>query len=148
MEDTLYKIWAVTGPIVGVLIGSWLAARWQRTQWIQDNKKVEYRQLLDAVQAYQWHLLNHLAAVTGPPVAIDARTYHEEAAALVHSRATLNDCLADRLFIRERIARSKVKEDLGNFLRTMDQVSEGTIHSLEKFHDRIVQAAEADLRLN
>jgi hypothetical protein len=92
--------------------------------------------------------LNRLAAITGPLVAIDARTYNEEAAAREHSRATLNNCLADRLFIRERIARNKVKEDLGNFLRTMHQVSEGTIHDLEKFHDRIVHVAEADLRLN
>lgn len=148
MEDTLYKIWAVVGPLVGVLIGAWLAARWQRRQWIQDNKKVEYRQMLDAVQAYRWHLLNHLAAVTGPPVAIDARTYHEEATALVRSKAALNNCVADRLFIREQLARTKVKEDLGNFLQTMDQVSEATINALEKFHDRIVQAAEADLHLN
>jgi hypothetical protein len=141
-------IWAVIGPFLGVLVGAWLTARWQRKQWILDNKKAEYRQLLDAVQAYRWHLLNRLAAIRGPLVAIDARTYNEEAAAREHSRATLNNCLADRLFIRERIARNKVKEELGNFLRTMHQVSEGTIHDLEKFHDRIVHVAEADLRLN
>jgi hypothetical protein len=147
MEDTLYKLWAAIGPLIGVFIGSWLGARWQRTRWIQDNKKTEYRQLLDSIQTYRWRLLKRLADVTGPLVALDARTRHEEATALADAQVLLTNCLGDRLFVREQLAKSKVKDDLSNFLRTIDRTSEEAIGALDRFHDRIVAAAEADLGL-
>jgi hypothetical protein len=44
-------VWNAIGPLVGVVIGAlltpWIAWRWQHRQWIFDNKKQEYRDLLD-----------------------------------------------------------------------------------------------------
>jgi hypothetical protein len=42
-------IWSVAGPLVGVLIGAYVANRNQRKHWIADNKKQEYRELLTAL---------------------------------------------------------------------------------------------------
>ena len=39
-------IWGVVGPLVGVLIGAYVANRNQRKQRIADSKKEEYRELL------------------------------------------------------------------------------------------------------
>jgi len=44
--DYSSKVWAAVGPLVGVWIGAVLAKRWQREQWIADNKRAEYRKLL------------------------------------------------------------------------------------------------------
>ena len=46
-------MWNAIGPLVGVVIGAlltpWIAWRWQHRQWSLDNKKQEYRDLLDGL---------------------------------------------------------------------------------------------------
>ncbi|HXA76968.1 MAG TPA: hypothetical protein VNV41_07515 [Candidatus Acidoferrales bacterium] len=46
-------MWNVIGPLVGVVIGAlltpWISWRWQHRQWVMDNKKQEYRDLLDGL---------------------------------------------------------------------------------------------------
>jgi hypothetical protein len=39
-------IWAVGGPLLGVIVGAYIANRNQRQHWISDCKKEEYRELL------------------------------------------------------------------------------------------------------
>jgi hypothetical protein len=50
---TWNDVWSAVGPLIGVVIGAlltpWMAWRWQRKQWSSDNKKEEYRNLLDAL---------------------------------------------------------------------------------------------------
>src|SRR5271168_4199164 len=43
------NVWAVAGPLVGVLIGAYISNRNQRKQWIADHKRVEYQTLLSAM---------------------------------------------------------------------------------------------------
>jgi hypothetical protein len=40
------NVWAIAGPLVGVLIGAYIANLNQRQQWISDCKKEEYSRLL------------------------------------------------------------------------------------------------------
>lgn len=46
-------MWNAIGPLVGVVIGAlltpWIAWRWQHRQWSLDNRKQEYRDLLDGL---------------------------------------------------------------------------------------------------
>jgi hypothetical protein len=42
-------LWAVAGPLIGIFIGAYIANRNQRKQWIADNKKQEFRELLSAL---------------------------------------------------------------------------------------------------
>jgi hypothetical protein len=44
--QTAGAIWAAVGPLVGILIGAYLAKQWQRSQWLADKKRSEYRKLL------------------------------------------------------------------------------------------------------
>jgi uncharacterized membrane-anchored protein YhcB (DUF1043 family) len=121
MEGTVYKVWAAIGPLIGVLVGAWLTARWQRKRWIQDNKRAEYREVLDALQKYRWHLLNDLAVAAGPLVAEDARSYDERRAALTEAEVSLSNCLADRLFIRKKLARNQRKGGFGKIPSEFEQ---------------------------
>jgi hypothetical protein len=43
------NIWAIVGPIVGILLGSWLTTRNQSRHWLLDNKRSEYRELLTTI---------------------------------------------------------------------------------------------------
>ena len=43
------NVWAIAGPFVGILLGSWLTTRNQRRHWLLDNKRSEYRELLTTI---------------------------------------------------------------------------------------------------
>lgn len=43
------NVWAVIGAPAGIVLGSWLATRNQRTHWLLDNKRAEYRELLTTI---------------------------------------------------------------------------------------------------
>lgn len=145
-------IWAAVGPLVGVLIGSLLTARSQRKQWLYDKKQAEYREVLDALQVYRWRLLNRLATILPAGiVAVGARTDKEEREAVAEAEVSLNNILADRLFIRGALEQTKVREDLRKFRSTLAPHDENSIsHSSEvlgDLHRRIVDAAERDLNV-
>jgi hypothetical protein len=46
VESYAKNIWAVCGPLVGVLIGAYVTSRIQRQHWLADQKRAEYRELL------------------------------------------------------------------------------------------------------
>jgi hypothetical protein len=71
--DNFYRVWAVVGPLVGVALGAWLTAWWQRRKWIIDNKVTEYRGLLDALNSYWWQLVNFHALYGGVLVPVRKR---------------------------------------------------------------------------
>ena len=43
------QAWSVTGPLFGVLVGGYLSTSAQSRKWLADNKKEEYRALLEAL---------------------------------------------------------------------------------------------------
>jgi len=43
------KAWNAVGPLVGILIGAWLARSGDRKRWIADNRKEECRELLTSM---------------------------------------------------------------------------------------------------
>ena len=47
--DYSSKVWAALGPLVGVCVGAYLTARWQRRVWLADRKKEEYRELVSVL---------------------------------------------------------------------------------------------------
>jgi hypothetical protein len=49
VSTIVLSVWSAVSSIVGVKYGSELATRAQRKQWTDDNKKVEYREILKAM---------------------------------------------------------------------------------------------------
>ena len=62
-------VWGAIGPLVGVLVGAYATRRWQRTQWLLDGKKTEYRELLSVLAKNAHILVKYL-----PPVAISGES--------------------------------------------------------------------------
>ena len=49
IHDEVKAAWVVVGPLVGVLIGAYVANRNQRKHWSLDNKRLEYRELISTL---------------------------------------------------------------------------------------------------
>jgi hypothetical protein len=49
VRDSAGVIWSAVGPLIGVWVGAYVANRNQRRQWLLDNKRQEYRELLTAL---------------------------------------------------------------------------------------------------
>src|SRR4249920_2709756 len=85
-----FTIWAAAGPLVGILIGHYLTRSWQRTQWIADNQKEEYRRLLTAL-----HRLNLLIADGKPLMGQDVNQAVDEVTEAVNTSLFIYDFLEE-----------------------------------------------------
>jgi hypothetical protein len=87
--DGFYRVWAVVGPLatglVGVVLGAWLTACWQRKKWILDNKTTEYRGILDALNSYRWQLVNYNVLYGPPAMGVSVKDRHDAQVALAQA---------------------------------------------------------------
>jgi hypothetical protein len=119
----LLAILAVIGSLTGVFIGAWLASHWQRRHWVLDNKKAEYREVLDLLATYRFRLVSYIASYTPPPggiVAYDPRDRFNERNRFDEVQVSLSNALADSLFIRKELAKRNVRERFEEFVRGLD----------------------------
>jgi len=95
-------IWAALGPLVGVLIGAYIADRNQRRQWIANCKKEEYRELISVLtKARSTYLqIHHFTPVAGP----------DEVQALADETFRVAETMGDRIFIAAVVKRLNVLE--------------------------------------
>lgn len=118
----VYQVWAAVGPLVGVVVGAWLAARWQRRRWILDNKTAEYRGLFDALSTYRFTLTQYHADYEYAMVAVSAQKQYDDDVALAKAMAAATNAFADRIFTRQSILKSGARGDWSDYTRK--QVSE------------------------
>jgi hypothetical protein len=91
----------ILGTAVGALLGHYLSKTWQREQWILDNRKQEYRELLSAIS----HSVVTLIARDRGVVDKGAlRVYLEDLSTEVYRM------LGDRIFIADDLAREHIRE--------------------------------------
>jgi len=84
-----YAIWAAVGPLIGVLIGSFLTSRTQRAHWLADNKKQEYRELLTVLSEAYTQLL-HLSNFA-PPTNDQVNRINFGVVDVIHNRIFTSD---------------------------------------------------------
>lgn len=151
-EARPYAIWAAIGPLVGVVIGAWLAAHWQRKKWILDNKEAEYRGIFDALNVCR-RRLSHYQAMYGPE-AIDQDAEGrqlDDQVAMNEGIHLVVEALTDRIFTRKAVISSDVIKDFQSFYHTL--LSENppdmklTSRTLAELHLRLLQVAWKDLGL-
>jgi hypothetical protein len=58
-------IGALSG-LLGVILGAFLTRSWQRKQWLLDNKKAEYRELISILSQAAHYILNNSPHLQGP----------------------------------------------------------------------------------
>lgn len=109
--QTYLSIWATIGPLIGVLLGSWLASKNQRKQWTLHNRRDEYRELLTTIADAGSTLMVHYGM---NPIVVTAQ---QEWTILETARKSV-DLIYNRLFIAKEIG------DLNILRRWQDAISE------------------------
>ena len=99
----LARAWSAIGPLIGVLIGSWLTRSWQRKQWVLDSKKTEYRELISTL-SHSYHTIAKNAHLGGMIFSVEQLTDRSEA-----SEAGKR-VIEDRLFIVEEMRKENIRE--------------------------------------
>lgn len=149
-----YQVWAVCGPLLGVFIGSLLASRWQRQQWIRENKKADYRRIFDALNRFRWQVTNFYGFYNESPAADKAAEGRklERQEAVMEALSSTMGALGDSLFARDALLRSEVMRDVQGFYHSMasdkppDYVNASRI--VAQIHVRILKVAWRDVGLS
>jgi len=118
--------WSAVGPLIGVLVGAYIANRNQRRQWLLDNRKQEYRELLSALSS----AFIALTRLNTPMIAIPGELERE----LRNAETESFRILRDRLFIATEIRDTRI---LGLWLEATRDVDHD--RDLVKFADRFNQ---------
>ena len=121
------EIWNAAGPLVGVVIGAlmtpWVAWHWQRKQSESDNKREEYRDLLDTLGACvqdiktmkeKVYVRSKLVYGGTELMEEEYRESQERGSLTRQTLATLRTAtrvFEDRLFIDEALKKHRIRED-------------------------------------
>jgi hypothetical protein len=97
-----FAAWAAIGPLIGLLVGHILTRSWQRQQWLMDNKKQEYRELLSAISHTFVALVSSQAFDNNNPNALRVE--------LMNLSKDVHRILGDRIFIADDLARTQLRE--------------------------------------
>lgn len=166
-------LWTLLGVLVGAAVSTYLTSRWQHRQWVMDNKKAEYRAVLDLLGTYRFQLVSYLATYNLPPggiTAYDPKDRFEERNRFDETQVSLSNALGDRLFIRKQLARRNVRGRFEEFVRNLDAETSsatpksprsptdkvrtfvgtvaGATTELSSLHQTVVEIAEDDLGLD
>jgi hypothetical protein len=113
----LLTIWALIGPLAGLLIGHYLVRSWERRRWLADNRKEEYRRLLTALNklnilTIDWHRsdLSDRAAKVQP-----IKETLDEASMAFNTSLFITDFLEQSKVAGDLIAMSKKLVNGGSF---------------------------------
>ena len=119
----LTGMWAAIGPLIGVLVGAYIANRNQRKQWLADNKKQEYRELLTSVTSASTALIENAQAAAG-----NANTRTQQVAAKEEYFKAIRT-LQDRIFIAEELAKINLFDRWGTAMKAL--VETKNVHKFE-----------------
>jgi hypothetical protein len=115
------------GVIVGSLLTNILTGRSQRKQWLADNRKQEYRELLSTLT----HSMTVIMTYTGTMVAIGPHEQKEFQKAYNEALRVLHD----RIFVAEQIKRDKIEDRWTTAMAELKRTND--IHCLDDPFDEI-----------
>jgi hypothetical protein len=135
----------IAGSMSGILLTSRLTRSWQRTQWIADNKKAEYRELLSALTKAQ-RLMSGVWSRSTIPMTVSAK---DEGAA-IEARDELWIMLDDRIFIAEAVKRKQFVREWERILHIFE--AKGSliefVDDCSRLRESILNAALSDFGLH
>jgi hypothetical protein len=131
------KVWSGIGPLVGVLIGSWLTRSWQLKQWVLDGKKTEYRELISTLSGSYNRIVNNWPSAT----LVTAEERRKQVEAVVAGRQVIED----RIFSVKQMRVENVRELWEQLTAEKDPARHG--HYWDELHDVLVKMAHRDLRI-
>jgi hypothetical protein len=95
-RDFLKYVWPAVGPLIGVLVGAYLAKSSDRKKWLSENRKQECQELLGAITACAVKILSDFG------LAQDIEQY----AAYLKTIEVFHT----RIFIAEEVEKEKLEE--------------------------------------
>jgi hypothetical protein len=105
-RDFIKYVWPAIGPLIGVLVGAYIANRNQRKQWIEDKKQSEYRELLSTLHRNSMKM----AALVGAPHRQPGLTATEQDEYDELNRET-TQVIDDRIFIAKEITDLDIRKE-------------------------------------
>jgi len=95
-------IWGAVGPLVGVIVGHVLTRSWQQRQWLLDQRKEEWRELLSTLTAS----FATICKLTGPVMVLDGNDMQK----LDEAQTLAQTTIRDRIFIAKEVKELKIYE--------------------------------------
>jgi hypothetical protein len=132
-------VWAVVGPLVGVWVGAYLTGRRQKQEWVADNKKEEYRELVKAITG----CLSAYVQV----YAVQTLRSGDDERRILGVDANFVEVVRSRLFIGREVRALDVE---GRFIKIKQtfrekHIVELFINDTDALLDKISAAASADI---
>jgi hypothetical protein len=99
-------IWHSVGQLLlGIFVGSYLTKSAQHKQWVLDNKKAEYRELLSTLLENGRIMMSNWAIPNETGITLRSG---EQVRAGLQARSDIGKIIEDRLFISKRINKENV----------------------------------------
>ena len=126
---SIAKAWTALSPLLYIFVGALLTRSWQRKQWLLDNKKAEFRELLSTLSESSHCILRNFPAegFAGAKMSSGDELRQVREAAINGRRV-----IQDRIFIAKRIREENIldrwqsvtaEKDLSNFYRGMCELA-------------------------
>ena len=84
------SFWSSVGRLMGVIIGGLLTRSWDRQKWMNDNRKLEFKELIEALTEAATALMKEQPVRSGSPQKLyedpDARAKHLQALKVIETR--------------------------------------------------------------
>jgi hypothetical protein len=130
-------IWTAIGPLLGVLVGAFLARSWDKKKWMNDNRKEEFRELITtlteaatAIMGNHHHIKDH------------TQTTEEGDKALEKYLNALN-VIKSRIFVSKDVNEMNLFDKWGEGFKTI--TATGSIIQFEdvfeKIRDELIERA-------
>ena len=139
-STSILAVWAAVGPLVGIRYGQELARRFQKTQWVIDNKKAEYRELLGSMANTQRLIWE--AGITG-----SSKVSPEQLAIFWKIHAETSRTIQDRIFIEKVVQDLRVLTAWTDIMLKLDETRKVVdfLNEVTMLRDAIMKAARQDL---
>jgi hypothetical protein len=139
-RDFVKYVWPAVGPLVGVLIGAYIANRNQRSHWIADSKKEEYRELITAMTKGLSTYLDVCIVKGLKPGDATER--------LLEAFTQVMEVTRSRLFIKKTVVSVKVVARWKNLTDTFETNLDHSAFAkgMSELFDDVIEAAENDFK--
>jgi hypothetical protein len=131
-------LWTAVGPLLGVLVGAFLARSWDKKKWMNDNRKEEFRELITA-------LMNAAAALIMQQIHANEQTIEmdeEENAQAMHLEAI--KVMKTRIFIANDVKAMHIYERWTGAIKEMRKTKAvgGLEDTFETLTNELVERAK------
>ena len=139
----LDAFWHSVGQLLlGIFVGAFISQRWQRRQWLLDNKKTEYRELLSGIATASYRNLKALP-LRNEHTGERRELSPDEQGELLEAQTEGQRLLSDRIFIASQIERENIIERWQ--LLTAEEDFSMFVAGMKSLHEKLLEIARKDL---